>query len=102
MVRLFLKAVEQQAIKNLEIAEKIKNLYEEMKQIFTEKLSSKWAINALDYIFTNPILETTTLLQKWNCSCYRTTIFRILLEENLITTLKRPQEDVLPYILLSH
>src|SRR5690606_40528923 len=38
----FLKAIEQQAISNLVIAEQISSLYEEMKQAFSEALSSKW------------------------------------------------------------
>lgn len=85
----FLKAVEQQAIKNLEIAEKIKNLYEEMKQIFTEKSSSKWAINALDYIFTNPIFRNNNFTTKSGIAPATAQRFsRILLEENLITTLE--------------
>ena len=79
----------QQLIKNLEIAEKIKNLYVEMKQIFTEKLSSKWAINALDYIFTNPIFRNNNFTTKSGIAPATAQRFsRILLEENLITTLE--------------
>ena len=53
----FLKAVEQQAIKNLEISENIQKLYEEMKGVFSEILSSKWSVNTLDYLFTNPVFR---------------------------------------------
>lgn len=53
----FFDAVEKQANKNLEIADNIKDLYEEMKAVFAEKLSSRWCLNALDYIFTNPIFR---------------------------------------------
>lgn len=53
----FLTALEQQAIRNLEIAEEIKKLYEEMKSIFTELLSSKYSMAALDYVFTNPVFR---------------------------------------------
>ena len=53
----FLKAVEQQAIRNLEISENIKNLYEEMKIEFSSILSSKWSVNALDFVFTNPVFR---------------------------------------------
>ena len=56
-IRFFLKAVESQAIRNLEIAEKIKDLYERMKIEFTEILSSKWSLNALDFVFTNPVFR---------------------------------------------
>lgn len=53
----FLEAVEQQAVRNLEIAEKIRDLYEEMRILFNELLSSKWSTNALDFVFTNPVFR---------------------------------------------
>src|SRR5690606_37624388 len=51
----FLEAVEKQAVKNLQIAESIRALYEEMKGTFRELLDSKYCLNALDFVFTNPI-----------------------------------------------
>lgn len=56
-IRFFLKAVENQAILNLEIAKSIKTLYEQMKNEFTELLSSKWSLNTLDFVFTNPVFR---------------------------------------------
>lgn len=56
-IKFFLIAVEKQAIKNLEIAEQIKVLYDEMKAIFSEILSSKWSLNALDFVFTYPVFR---------------------------------------------
>lgn len=53
----FLEAVEKQAIKNLQVAEKIKMLYEDMKVNFAETLSSKYSVKALDFIFTNPVFR---------------------------------------------
>ncbi len=53
----FLEAVEQQAIRNLSIAENIQALYEEMKHTFSDVLSSKWSVNALDFVFTNPVFR---------------------------------------------
>ena len=53
----FLRAVEQQAIRNLEVAEQIRTLYEDMKGVFSETLSSKWSVNALDFMFTNPVFR---------------------------------------------
>ena len=55
--RFFLKAVEKQAIRNLAIAEDIQSLYEEMKTTFSELLSSKYSMNALDFVFTKPIFR---------------------------------------------
>lgn len=56
-IKFFLTAVQHQATKNLDIAERIRNLYEEMKMEFTDLLSSKWSLTALDYIFTNPVFR---------------------------------------------
>lgn len=53
----FLVAVKEQAIRNLEVAEDIGSLYEQMKVMFAETLSSKWSVTALDFVFTNPIFR---------------------------------------------
>ncbi len=85
----FLNAVEKQAIKNLEIAENIKNLYEEMKHIFSDTLSSKWSVNALDYIFTNPIFRNNRFTSKSGIPGPTAARFtRMLLEKELIRTLE--------------
>lgn len=63
-IGFFLIAVEKQAIHNLHIAESIKNLYEEMKTEFSELLSSKWNLIALDYIFTNPVFRNNKFVNK--------------------------------------
>lgn len=85
----FLKAVEQQAIRNLSIAETIRDLYEEMKSVFSDALSSKWSVNVLDFIFTNPVFRNnkfTTHSGIPTASAARFT--RILLEKDLIRTLE--------------
>jgi len=85
----FLEAVEQQAIRNLSIAENIRTLYEEMKTVFSDALSSKWSVNALDFVFTNPVFRNnkfTTHSGIPTASAARFT--RALLEKNLIQTLE--------------
>jgi Fic family protein len=85
----FLEAVEQQAIRNLTIVESIQNLYEEMKTIFSDVLSSKWSVNALDFVFTNPVFRNnkfTTNSGIPTASAARFT--RVLLEKELIQTLE--------------
>lgn len=85
----FLNAIEKQSIKNLEIAEKIKNLYEEMKPIFSDTLSSKWSVKALDYIFTNPIFRNNRFTSKSGIPGPTAARFtRILLEKELLKTLE--------------
>jgi Fic family protein len=53
----FLKAVEAQANYNLEVARKIRALYETMKLVFSDVTGSKHAISILDSVFTNPIFR---------------------------------------------
>ncbi len=85
----FLIAIEKQANKNLEIAENIKNLYEEMKHIFSETLSSKWSVVALDYIFTNPIYRNNRFTSKSGIPGPTAARFtRMLLEKELIRTIE--------------
>jgi len=55
----FLQAVTGQAKRNLEIANNISNLYGDMKPIFSEVLSSKYSIKALDFIFANPVFRNS-------------------------------------------
>jgi len=85
----FLNAIEKQAIRNLEIAERIKNLYEDMKPVFSDVLSSKWSVNALDYIFTNPIFRNNRFTSKSGIPGPTAARFtRILLDKELLRTLE--------------
>ncbi|MGL1933303.1 MAG: Fic family protein [Desulfotalea sp.] len=56
----FLEAIEKQAIRNLKVAESIQELYEEMKETFSDILSSKWCVYTLDFVFTNPVFRNNT------------------------------------------
>ena len=56
------------------IAESISSLYEEMKQVFSDSLASKWSMTALDFVFTNPVFR--------NKSDYRLNISIMLWENN--------------------
>ena len=50
----FLSTLRLQADRNMETARAIISLYEEMKLRFREELNSQWAIDAVDFVFTNP------------------------------------------------
>lgn len=58
----FLEALEAQAKRNLEIAESIRALYEDMKLQFHDLLASKWSLQALDFVFANPIFRTNKFI----------------------------------------
>lgn len=53
----FLNTLEKQAHENIRIAEDIRRLYDEMKEIFRRLLSSQWSTTALDFIFGQPIFR---------------------------------------------
>lgn len=55
----FLNAVKEQAVQNLLAAEKIKSLYETMKPRFADLLASRWSVQALDYLFRNPVFKNS-------------------------------------------
>lgn len=55
----FLTGIVEQAEKNIHQTRKIIALYEDMKHIMAEKTHSQWAIQCLDYIFTQPIFKTS-------------------------------------------
>jgi Fic family protein len=81
----FLTAVEQQAQHNLQVAESIRSLYEEMKSRFASILSSKWAVRALDYIFANPIFRNSSFTRDSGIPAATAARFtRVLQEEGLL------------------
>ena len=87
----FLEAVRGQAEMNLSKSEQIWSLYEEMKDTFRVHLSSQWSINALDYIFANPVFRNNNFTRSSGIphqTAHRFT--RILLEAELLTTVRPP------------
>jgi Fic family protein len=86
----FLEAIEKQAIKNLEISENIHILYEEMKNVFSDILSSKWSVNALDFVFTNPVFRNNKFTSSAGIPAPTAARFaRALLDEGILV-LKEP------------
>lgn len=63
-VIFFLNAIESQSERNLQIAENIRNLYESMKIVFSEVLSSKFALAVLDFVFTYPMFRNSQLSER--------------------------------------
>ncbi|MGS2737998.1 Fic family protein [Sinomicrobium sp. M5D2P17] len=58
-IKFFLIAVESQAIRNLQVAESIRDLYEKTKSDFSDLLSSKWNMEIVDFIFTYPVFRNS-------------------------------------------
>lgn len=81
----FLTAVEKQAIHNLEVADRVRGLYGEMKQRFSKVLASKWSVAALDYMFTYPIFLNSRFTGRAGISPQTAARFtRVLLQEGLL------------------
>jgi len=86
----FLTAVAEQAVNNLQVAESIRTLYEEMKVDFTSKLSSKWAVPALDYLFTYPIFRNNDFTRKSGIPIATAARFtHILLNNGMLQTVRQ-------------
>jgi hypothetical protein len=51
-------------MQNLQKAEEIRNLYEQMKHEFREKLSSQWSTPALDFMFTRPVFRNNVFTSR--------------------------------------
>lgn len=85
----FLDAVEKQATQNLQIAEEISNLYNEMKKVFENKLGTRWHLRALDFVFTNPYFRNNNFTKKSGIPERTAAKFaHILLKEGLLVTLE--------------
>ena len=85
----FLAAVEQQAIGNLEAARAIGEFYAEMKPRFAELLASKYAVAALDYLFTNPVFSNSRFTRNAGIPAQTAARFtRVLLQEGLLQVVR--------------
>lgn len=87
----FLRGLEAQAARNLTTAERIRGLYEDMKERFPQKLSSPWAIKALDFLFSRPVFRNNVFISRSGIpSATARRIVRVLAQEGLLTTLDPP------------
>ncbi len=85
----FLTAVEKQAIHNLDVADKVRQLYEKMKGRFSELLASKWSVAALDFVFTSPVFFNNRFTSSAGISPQTAARFaRVLLQEGLLQTVQ--------------
>ena len=87
----FLEAVRGQAEMNLDKSEEIRNLYAEMKETFQIVLSSKWSINALDFLFTRPVYRNNVFTRASGIPPQTASRFtRVLSENGLLSTIQPP------------
>lgn len=85
----FLEAVRAQALRNLKVAESIQDYYEEMKGRFSELLSSRYSVAALDYMFTWPVFRNSRFTREAGIPAQTATRFtRVLLDAGLLETVR--------------
>jgi Fic family protein len=83
----FLAAVAQQAVRNLDVAQSISDFYDEMKPRFIDLLSSKYAVAALDHLFTYPVFSNSRFTSRAGIPSQTAARFtRVLLQEGLLQT----------------
>lgn len=84
----FLEAIKAQASENLRVAEEIRALYESMKGVFGEVLGSRWSVNALDFVFTNPVFRSNKFTSSSGIPSSTAQRFaRVLADQQLLRTL---------------
>ncbi len=85
----FLTAVKEQAIHNLQVAMRIQELYEKMKPRFATVLSSKWSVQALDFVFTSPVFLNSRFTSRAGIPTATAARFtRMLLDAGLLQTVQ--------------
>lgn len=85
----FFTAVKAQALHNLEVAGRIRGLYEQMKPRFAEVLSSKWSVQALDFVFTSPVFYNNRFTTRAGIPAATAARFtRLLLDAGLLQTIR--------------
>lgn len=88
-LEFFLRAIAEQAENNLNTAQRIMALYEEMKEPFREISGSKWHLAAQDCIFENPVFKNSQLIKRSGMPKHvATRITRLLHESNLLKELR--------------
>lgn len=87
----FLRGLEDQAKQNIQTAERIFKLYEDMKARFRLELSSQWSTDALDFMFSNPTFRNNRFTQQENIPPHvAMTMTRKLREAGLIVQVDAP------------
>jgi Fic family protein len=87
----FLNGLEKQAEENLKTAQDIQGFYEDMRIVFREKLSSKWHIAALDFLFETPVFRNNMFTTKSGIPRQTAARFtRVLVGEGLLRVIEPP------------
>jgi Fic family protein len=99
-IHFFLNAVIDQANSNTNRAKAILGLYNRMKQKVTDKINSKYLIQAIDVLFSSPILTTSNFVLKSKIPKHSAIrIINAMKQSNIIVEIK-PGKGRSPSIML--
>lgn len=84
----FLTALKSQAIENIEVVGRIEALYNQMRQRLRDTLRSRWSVDALNFIFANPIFRNNRFTRGSGIPKPTANNFtNIMLEQGILKTL---------------
>lgn len=86
----FCNLITEQSVENCSIADSIRTLYENMKEVFRKVTASQWSISALDFIFSKPVFRNSVFTAQSGIP--KQTAHRItsaLVEERLLTVVEK-------------
>lgn len=87
----FFQALSSQAEKNINTVDQIQTHYEEMREKFRDVLQSKWSMDALNYMFANPIFRNSRFTKNAGIpKPTANTITNKLVDEGLLNILIAP------------
>jgi Fic family protein len=87
--QFFFKAVTEQAMRNLEVADSIRDFYEHMTARFADLLGSRHSVAVLDYVFTSPVFSNSRFTREAGIAPATAGRFtRLLLNEGLLQTVR--------------
>ena len=92
----FLDALNTQAERNIKTASRIFALYEDMKDRFRDELNSQWSINAVDFVFANPVFRNNQFTTKAGIPSQTASIISRKLQDTGLLTQIRPSSGRRP------
>ncbi len=85
----FLRAIQQQAVQNAAKAREILGMYESRKEWIVEQTHSQHAIRALDFVFSNPIFNSSDFIVRSNIPAPTARrVLNILADRGLLQTIR--------------
>jgi len=86
----FMDVLSRQAVENALLADRMIEFYNEMKELFPSLLSSRWAVQALDDIFVNPVFTNRSFSRRAGIPLQSAARFTRTLVQNRVLEIYMP------------